>query len=148
MNASESETSAWIRSARLLWCAKFAAVVLSLLFTIPNLPFVGDYELNFVSATFYIALIGLIPRFGWTIPCMILGFWLTPMLFAFRVNGSFAEDLTTAIIGGTIGLIVGVILDVQNHLTKSTPTKPEPNPIMKSVSKPIEQCHNDRTIKI
>jgi hypothetical protein len=76
---------------------------------------VGEPEFNFVSATFCIALVGLIPKFGWTIPCLVIGFWLTPMLFAFRVNGSFAEDLTTAIAGGIIGLVTGLMLDFRKH---------------------------------
>ena len=102
-------------SRRWLWCTKVAAVVLSLLFAIPHLPLTGEPELNFITATFFIALIGLLPIFGWTIPCIVVGFWLTPMLFAFRVNGSFAEDLTTAITGGIIGLAIGLVLDIQKH---------------------------------
>ena len=104
-------------STRWLWSAKVAAGVLGFLYAIPHLPLIGEHEFNFVSATFYIALIGLLPRFGWTIPCLVVGFWLTPMIFAFRVNGSFAEDLTTAIIGGIIGLMFGLVLDIQYHNT-------------------------------
>ena len=104
-----------LTSRRWLWCAKVAAVVLSFLYAIPHLPVIGEPEFNFVSATFCIALIGLIPKFGWTIPCLVVGFWLTPMIFAFRVNGSFAEDLTTAITGGIIGLMIGLVLDIQQH---------------------------------
>ncbi len=94
-----------------LWIVKLFAVVISLTFAIPEFP-----ELNFVSVTFYIAIIGLLPWFRWTIPCLIVGFWLAPILFAFRVNGSFAEDLTTAIVGGIIGFSIGLFLDIQNHL--------------------------------
>ncbi len=104
-------------SHRWLWCAKVAAVILSLLFAFPHLPVIGESELNFISTMFYIALMGLIPKFGWTIPCLTIGFWLTPIVFAFRVNGSSAEDLTAAITGGIIGLAAGVILDIQKHQT-------------------------------
>ena len=66
---SESETvSGW------LMCTKMAAVVLSFLYASPHLPFVGALELNFVSATLLIAFVGLVPRFGWTIPILVLGF--------------------------------------------------------------------------
>ena len=102
-------------SPRWLWCAKVGAIVLSFLYSIPYLPVVGEPEFNFVSTTFCIALVGLIPKFGWTIPCLVIGFWLAPMIFAFRVNGSFAEDLTTAILGGIIGLMTGLVLDFQQH---------------------------------
>ena len=104
-----------LSSTRWLCCAKLAAVALSFLYANPYLPVIGDLEFNFVSATFYIALIGLPPKFGWTIPCLVVGFWLTPIIFAFRVNGSFAEDLTTAIAGGMIGLTFGLVLDIQHH---------------------------------
>ena len=123
----EPETSITNRStSRLLWGVKLAAILLSLLYALPNLPIVGDLDLNFVSVTFYISLLGLIPRFGWTIPTLVLGFWLTPMIFAFRVNGSFAEDLTACIIGGSIGLVVGLIIDLQLHKTNA-PLPDTPN---------------------
>ena len=102
-------------SRRWLWCAKVAAIVLSFFYAIPHLPVIGEPEFNFVSVTFYIALVGLIPKFGWTFPCLVIGFWLAPMIFAFRVNGSFAEDLTTAITGGIIGLMIGLVLDFQQQ---------------------------------
>jgi len=127
MCEAKIEKSIRILPNRWMWCTKLAAVVLSLLFASPNLPILGEPTLNFVSATFYIALVGLIPRFGWTTPSLILGFWLTPMLFAFRVNGSFAEDLTTAITGGIIGLLIGLMLDIQKHHTDSTNVNLGPN---------------------
>ena len=105
---SESETvSGW------LMCTKMAAVVLSFLYASPHLPFVGALELNFVSATLLIAFVGLVPRFGWTIPMLVLGFWVTPMLIAFRVDGSFAEDLTACIAGGVLGLLFGIAIDLK-----------------------------------
>lgn len=104
-----------LQSRRWLWCAKVVAIVLSFLYAIPHLPVIGEPEFNFVSTTFCIALVGMIPKFGWTIPCLVIGFWLAPLLFAFRVNGSFAEDLATAIAGGIIGLMIGLVLDFQQH---------------------------------
>ena len=122
VNDSQPRNSTANKSCWPLWIIKLLALILSLSFAISEFP-----ELNFVSATFYIALVGLIPWFGWTIPCLIVGFWLTPILFAFRVNGSFAEDLTTAIIGGIIGLAIGVLLEIQKHLTMATNSELDTN---------------------
>ena len=99
--------------------------MLSFLFAVPDLPVTGDPELNFISATFYIALIGLFPKLGWTVPCLVIGFWLTPLIFAFRVNGSFAEDLTTAITGGIIGLAIGLVIDIETHQAISQISEPD-----------------------
>ena len=122
---SESNLNYLLRtnSTRMLWCGKLFAVVLSFLFAFRSLPFVGEPELNLPSATFCIALVGMTPKFGWTIPFIIIGFWLTPLFFAFRVNGSFAEDLTAMIIGGIIGLASGLLVDIQLHRTRKSNRK-------------------------
>ena len=112
---SESNINYLLRknSTRILLCSKLLAVALSFMFAFRSLPFIGEPELNLPSATFCIALVGMIPKFGWTIPSIINGLWLTPLLFALRVNGSFAKDLTAMIIGGIIGLAIGLLLDIR-----------------------------------
>jgi len=118
MSKVESQTFTWTHSRRWLWCAKLLALTLSLLFAFPHLPITGEPEMNFITAMFGVSVVSLIPAMGWTTPCLAIGFWLSPILFAFRINGSFAEDLTAAIVGGMVGCLVGFALDYQKHQLK------------------------------
>ena len=62
-------------------------------------------------ALFLASVICLWPRIGWAAPGLIAGFCTGPLFFASSINGGGAQDIRGAIIGATLGLFLGMVMD-------------------------------------
>ena len=90
-----------------IWAALASGVMAIFIASFPD-----DTFFNFYTALFLVSLVSFWGKVRWTAPLIIIGFFSGP-LFAPAINGHGAENIRAAVIGAALGLLAGIVIELQ-----------------------------------